>query len=87
MSDETKKRLVELRSKTGEALQKLAENPDLAKGTIGGLVLDMLRSGEEVSRGTIVRELEVMALGLSNRPGANDVLAKGALKVIFDLPS
>lgn len=67
-------------------IQNVAGNPDMAKGTVGGLVLDMMQNGEEISRASIIAELEAIAAGKSPRDGFVDVLAAGALKVIADLP-
>ena len=73
--------------RTDDTLRALSESPDLAKGAIETIVFDLMRAGEDVSTQAIVDELEAAAVGRSNRSDLAPVLAKGALKVISDLPS
>ena len=78
-------RAAEKIERTRQGVQNLSENPEMAKGTIGAVVLDMIRTGEELSRAMIIVALEGVASGQKERPGVAPVLAKGALKVISDL--
>lgn len=73
--------------RTENTMRALSEDPDMAKGAIGTVVLALMKSGEEVSTGSIMAELEAAAAGKPCRSDLREVLAKGALKVISDLPS
>lgn len=66
-------------------VRELSENPEMAKGAVGTVVLALLRSGEEVSTASIVAELEAAATGAASKSDLAEVLARGALKVIADL--
>lgn len=80
-------RAAALIERTQNTMRALSENPDMAKGAIGAVVLALMKSGEEVSIGAITEELESAAAGTPNRSDVAQVLARGALKVISDLPS
>jgi predicted PhzF superfamily epimerase YddE/YHI9 len=80
-------RAAALYERTQKAMREVTENPEIAKGTVGRIVLDMIGSGEDVSTGSIVAALEAILSGAENRAGINELLAKGALKVISDLRS
>lgn len=72
---------------TDAQLDAIAESRDIAKGTLGMIVLRMLEEGDEISRAAIMSELEACAAGPA-RPGLpSDQLAKGALRLIARLPS
>ncbi|MFD1914148.1 hypothetical protein [Halodurantibacterium flavum] len=66
-------------------MHEMSENPEIARGVIGAVVLDLIRSGKDVSTAAIIEALEAIAVGKEARPGLNELLAKGALKVISDL--
>lgn len=78
-------KLAEQRDRAKREMREVAANPDIAKSTIGTVVVDMIRAGEDVSTASIIAALEVIAAGASKRSGLSDVFAKGALKVISDL--
>jgi carbamate kinase len=70
---------------TQNQMREMSENPDLAKGTIGTVVLALIRLGEEVSTAAIVAELEAAAAEVASKTNLTAVLARGALKVISNL--
>ena len=71
--------------RTQKAMREVTENPEIAKGVVGSIVFDMIRAGDEVSTGSIVAALEAIVAGAGSRAGINDLLAKGALKIISGL--
>ena len=78
-------KLTKQREQALRDMHEMAANPELAKGVVGTVVFDMIRAGTEVSMASIITTLEAIAAGANTRSGLNDVLAKGALKVISGL--
>ncbi|MBD3787216.1 MAG: hypothetical protein IE922_09635 [Sphingomonadales bacterium] len=71
--------------KRQKLIGELSENPELAKGTVGTIVFEAIRAGEEVSTTSIISRLKDIAAGAETGASVNRVLAAGALKVISDL--
>lgn len=82
---DTEARAAAMMQQRQKLLDELSENPELAKGTVGTIVFEAIRAGEEVSTASIIFRLEAIAAGSETRSGVNRVLAMGALKVISDL--
>ena len=70
--------------RTKQLMHDMAENPDTARCTIGAIALELMATGVDVTADAIIEELSAAAHG--RRSGTiNEMLAKGALKVISDL--
>ncbi|ALF02138.1 hypothetical protein [Salipiger abyssi] len=72
--------------KLDELMADIGKNPDMAKATIGGVVLGLIGRGEAVSLDAIKLELEKTASGSGDGSGPSAALARGALKVIGEIP-
>jgi hypothetical protein len=83
--DKKVERLRAINENKTQAIEAMSEQPGLAQGTIGRLVLDMMGSGDDISHAAITAELEAIVEGNSLRIGYVPVLAQGALKAISDI--
>lgn len=83
--EERASRLTANRARAREEMRKLSTNPEMARGVIGTVVLDMIQKRETVSEDAIVLALEGIVSGAKPIDGMSEILAKGAITVIAGL--
>ena len=71
---------------TREQMDSMAEKEPIAKSTIGGVVVAMMRTGELISRDAIVAALQDAADEKRTDADVGEMMAKGALRFIATLP-
>lgn len=83
--DDKAARLLASNERAKRQMREFSENPKIAAGPVGTVVLDMIERGEDTSTPAIIKALEDIASGKGDRAGISEVLATGALKVISAL--